>query len=81
MGGGRYIMPVEGKNTTKEKKIVERIVCSECSEWRKTLLHRNGTYICKDCYSKIGKEDSPELKARKEELKKSFYVKEGDENE
>lgn len=52
-------------------KKVERIVCSECSESNKTLLHRNGTYICKNCYNNIGKEkiDSPEMTARKNEIR------------
>ena len=50
-----------------------RIVCSECSEWNKQLLHINGTYICKDCLEKQGKEDTPEMKARKDEIRQAFY--------
>lgn len=50
-----------------------RIVCSECSEWNKQLLHINGTYICKSCLEKQGKEDTPEMKAKKDEIRKAFY--------
>lgn len=50
-----------------------RIVCSECSEWNKQLLHINGTYICKSCLEKQGKEDTPEMKARKDEIRQTFY--------
>lgn len=50
-----------------------RIVCSECSEGNKQLFHINGTYICKDCLEKEGKEDSPEMKARKDEIRQAFY--------
>ena len=50
-----------------------RIVCSECSEWNKQLLHINGTYICKSCLEKQGKEYTPEMKARKDEIRQAFY--------
>ena len=50
-----------------------RIVCSECSEWNKQLLHINGTYICKRRIEKQGKEDTPEMKARKDEIRQAFY--------
>lgn len=50
-----------------------RIVCSECSEWNKQLLHINGTYICKSCLEKQGKEDTLEMKARKDEIRQAFY--------
>ena len=53
---------------------IERIVCSECSASNKTLLHRNGTYICKDCYKKLqeNKPDSPEMIARKNEIRETI---------
>lgn len=54
-------------------KNAERIVCSECSESNKQLFHINGTYICKDCLEKQGKEDSPEMKARKDVIRQAFY--------
>ena len=54
-------------------KSAGRIVCSECSEWNKQLLHINGTYICKSCLEKQGKEDTPEMKARKDEIRQAFY--------
>ncbi len=49
----------------------EKIVCSECSESKKTLLHRDGTYICKDCYEKLqsSEPDSPEMTARKNDIR------------
>ncbi len=49
----------------------ERIVCSECSESNKTLLHRDGTYICKDCYRKMQnpEPDSPEMVAKKNDIR------------
>lgn len=56
-------------------KKVERIVCSECSESNKTLLHRNGTYICKDCFKKMQEPeviDTPEKLARKNEIRETI---------
>lgn len=54
-------------------KNAERLVCSECSESNKQLFHINGTYICKDCLKKQGKEDSPEMKAKKDMIRQAFY--------
>ncbi len=52
----------------------EKIVCSECSESKKTLLRRNGTYICKDCYRKLQnpEPDSPEMIARKNDIRNTL---------
>lgn len=66
----------------------EKIVCSECSESKKTLLHRNGTYICKDCLEKLQnpKPDSPEMVSRKNDIRNvlnqaTFGEQEGKVNE
>lgn len=50
----------------------ERIVCVKCCEWKKTLLHKNGTYICEDCFNKIEEKDSEEMEKMKSELRKIF---------
>ena len=62
-----------GKRTELLKR-AEKIVCSECSAGNKTLLHRDGMYICKDCYAKRGTvvEDTPEMKARKDEIRETI---------
>lgn len=57
----------------KNYRTPEQIVCSECSQGNRQLFHINGTYICKKCLEKQGKEDSPEMTERKNEIREAFY--------
>lgn len=58
----------------------ERIVCSECSG-KNTLIHMNGTYICKKCLMNFNTPKSEERLAREAELKEMFHEEQNEKTE